>query len=110
MALVEWVSVFSCHTLLEVDPRRLMKLLKTDVWKPERLPPLLEKLQQGGEMDAPIVEKLSYAGFGFMNGIHRTAAAIQLGLLTIKIAVLPEEKDAIERLLNKEYPESEGES
>jgi len=87
-----------------------MRVLKADVWKPERLPRLLERLQQGGEMDAPIVERLSYAGFGFMNGIHRTAAAIQLGLPTIKIAVLPEERDAIESLLNGGHPESEGES
>jgi len=110
VTVVEWVNVFSCHTLLEVDPRKLMKTLKADVWKPERLPRLLESLQQGGEMDAPIVERLSHTGFGFMNGIHRTAAAIQLGLPTIKIAVLPEEKDSIERLLKEEYPESEGES
>ncbi|MDD5760734.1 MAG: hypothetical protein PHF45_01620, partial [Candidatus Pacebacteria bacterium] len=75
MAPIEWINVFSCHTLLEVDPRKLMRVLQVDVRKPERLPPLLEKLQQGGEMDAPIVERLSYAGFGFMNGIHRTAAA-----------------------------------
>ena len=110
MAPIEWVNVFSCHTLLEVDPRKLMRVLEANVWKPERLPPLLEKLQQGGEMDAPIVERLSYAGFGFMNGIHRTAAAVQLGLSAIKIAVLPEEKDAIERLLKEECPKSEGES
>jgi len=87
-----------------------MRALRAEVWKPERLFPLLEKLQQGGEMDAPIVEKLSYSGFGFMNGIHRTAAAIQLGLPTIKIAVIPEEKDAIERLLKEEPVESGGES
>jgi len=43
---VEWVNVFSCHILLEVDPRKLMRVLKADVWKPERLLPLFEKLQQ----------------------------------------------------------------
>ena len=104
MTAVEWVNVFSCHILLEVDPRKLMRALKADVWKPESLRPWCEKLQQGGEIDAPVIERLSYAGFGFMDGIHRTAAAIQLELPTIKIAVLPEEKDAIERLLNEEHP------
>ncbi len=104
MTAVEWVNVFSCHTLLEVDPRKLMRVLKEDVRKPESLRLWREKFQQGGEIDAPVIERLSYTGFGFMSGIRRTVAAIQLELPTIKIVVLPEEKDAIERLLNEKHP------
>ncbi len=105
MATVKWINVFSSsHTLMEVNPERLMDALDVRAWKLERLPPLLEKLREGGEMDAPIVEKLSYMGFGFMNGIHRTTAAIQLGMPTIEIAVLPEEKEDLERLLNERCP------
>jgi hypothetical protein len=69
-----------------------------------------DKSSRMGDLCFKIVERLSYTGFGFMNGIHRTAAAVQLGLPTIKIAVLPEEKDAIERLLKEECPKSDGES
>ncbi len=107
MPVVKWINHFSCYILLEVDPRRL----KPQVRKPEKLPRLLERLQRGGEMDAPIVVKHPhYDEIKFLEGVHRTAAAIQLELATIKIAVFPKEKDFIERLLSEERLESEGES
>jgi hypothetical protein len=99
MPVVKWVNYFSCYVLLEVDPRRLNPQLR----EPRKLPRLIERFKQGGEIYAPIIVKHPhYNEIKFLDGVHTAIVAIQLGLPTIKIAVLPKEKDFIERLLSEE--------
>ena len=91
-----WISAYPAFVLIEVDPRGL----NPQAWKESKIPPLLEKLRNGGEMDAPIVSKRSNSSIMFIDGIHRTAAAIEIGLKTIKIAVQEEEVEFIQSYLS----------
>ena len=93
---ITWISAYSAFVLIEVDPRGL----NPQVWKESKISLLLEKLRNGGEIDAPIVSKRSNNSIMFIDGIHRTAAAIKIGLKTIKIAVLKEEVDFIQSHLS----------
>lgn len=97
--MVQWVNHYPWYQLLEVDPKKLAHIVR--IWSPKKISPLLEKIKEGGEIDAPVVAKSIDGGIDFIDGIHRVAAAIQLGLPTIKISVSPEEKDSIEKFLKE---------
>jgi len=94
--MVVWINHYPWYQLLEVDPRKLESVARRQrAIKTEKILPLIKKIQEGGEIDAPIISKGCQEAICFVDGIHRTLAAIQEGLPTIKIAVRPEELNFI---------------
>ena len=105
----KWVSRYPGYDLIEVDPRKLYPIARC-AWSrnTERLLPLIQKLEDGGEMDAPIidfcwVERIPGWKIDFQDGTHRVAAAIYLGFSSIKIAVNPNEREFIGNFLKEEH-------
>jgi|SRR3989338_6817106 len=91
---VEWTKplAYPPYTLLEVDPKRLRDRAERKEFSPdaEKLRRAFEWLREQPTMEAPVVARY-LDGIGFINGHHRTLAAVQLGFSSIKIAVFPKE-------------------
>lgn len=98
---MEWVNHFHrWYRLLEVNPKRLLQAEGHFERNPQKLASLVEKIRQGGEVDAPIVGRRG-EGICFIDGRHRTVAAVMVGLPTIKIAVRPEDIEFIQSFLHE---------
>ncbi|MFC1789826.1 hypothetical protein ACFLYY_02540 [Patescibacteria group bacterium] len=96
MLEVKWVNYHHGYHLLEVDTKKLASVAwRQRVIKPKKLSTLVKKIKAGEEIYAPIVVKRNLTVI-FLDGIHTTIATDFFGLLTIKIAVLPEEEDFIQ--------------
>jgi len=99
---MEWINRYPrWNTLLEVNPRSLIRAEAPFEPSAQKLELLLKKFRQDGEMDAPILAR-GGAGICFVDGRHRTLAAIMVGLPTIKIAVLTEEIGFIQGFLRED--------
>jgi len=104
--MLEWINPLRrCddYVLLEVCPQRLVATFVVShpgeslVWNEGRFQRMLERLQQGGEMDAPVVDYCR--GVQFTDGRHRTAAAAALGIEHMKVLVHQDQAEVLERLL-----------
>jgi len=98
---MEWINHYHrWYRLLEVNPKRLLQAEGPFERNPKKLASLVEKIRQGGEMDAPIIGRHG-KGIWFVDGRHRTVAAVMVGLPTIKIAVRPEDIEFIQSFLHE---------
>lgn len=116
MIQIQWINPGpDWYVLLDVDPRKLLQAAgdtKHFEPNPRRLTAVMERLSQGGKIDAPIVGRfwitsygVHHKGIGFTDGRHRTVAALRLGLPTIKIAVSPKEIEFVQSSIFKEQAE-----
>ncbi|MEK7510441.1 MAG: hypothetical protein AAB567_02715 [Patescibacteria group bacterium] len=106
--MIEWINERELdrddYVLIEVDPVKLIErtVLSENgrplIWSPKRFQEMLIRLLLGGEIDAPVVSHSTNKIF-FVDGRHRTAAALVLGLSTIKVMAHKEEAEAIRLLL-----------
>ncbi|MDO8435760.1 MAG: hypothetical protein Q7S82_00010 [bacterium] len=99
VVMISWVSKHSTHKLLEVDPGQLLARLYHGFHVDQtKFPPLIDKMERGGELDAPIVTT-NEKGLSIVDGegIHRIMLSIIFGFRTIMIAVPADEITVVER-------------
>ena len=80
---------------MNVNPR----VLGAEAWEPSRLEILLKRLPLGGEIDAPYLALHGESDIEYVDGNHRTVAAITLDLQSIKILVSMRDADKIVKIL-----------
>ncbi len=101
--MINWINHNrSPFVLIEVDPKRLLRIAENTrdfTPKKEKIEHLLERFKESKEIEAPIVGRTFLGGVSFTDGRHRATLAARLRMTAIKIAVYPEERSYIERIL-----------